>query len=93
MACPLKDGMMCLEDPPLLSYGTINSDATMERVMPSHATNGSIAGNGVLCNFALIVMSCSNITTVGSGISFQASLRFIQCDYLARKPKHSSTTF
>jgi hypothetical protein len=65
----------------------------MGHVMPRQAINGSIAGNGVLCGSAPIVMSCNNRTTVGSDISSRGSPEFTQCDSLASKPKHSSITF
>jgi hypothetical protein len=77
----------------VLRYGIINSDATMEQFMSRHATNGSTAGNGVLCGSAPIAKSCNNITTVGIGISSRASPEIMQYDSRAGKLKHSSITF
>jgi hypothetical protein len=42
----------------------------MEYVMPCNLTNGSTAGNGVLCGSAPIVMSCNNRGIVGSSVFF-----------------------
>jgi hypothetical protein len=52
----------------LLGYGTINGDLIMEYVMSCNITNGSTAGNGVLCGSMLIVMLCNNRGLVGHSV-------------------------